>query len=193
MFTHDFEDVRSLALGASVGLVFGFLLQIGGVTRYNVIINQFRFRDFTVLKTMLTAIVVGAIGVWTMLGTGAIHSLHVKDAALAMNAIGGAIFGVGMALLGYCPGTALGAIGQGSRDAIVGVLGALVGSAVYAEVYPAISRALGSIGDLGKVTFADITKLSPWWFVAALAAGTIAICLALELRDRRIRPGRSAD
>jgi hypothetical protein len=36
----------------------GVLLHRGGVANYNVIVNQFRFRDFTVLKIMLTAILV---------------------------------------------------------------------------------------------------------------------------------------
>jgi hypothetical protein len=123
MLENFFADPRILLLGALTGVIFGFLLQKGGVTRYNVIVNQFRFRDFTVLKTMLTAIVVGAVGVYAMQQTGMIKGLHVKAAEIGMNAVGGAIFGVGMVLLGYCPGTALAAVGQGSRDAAVGVGG----------------------------------------------------------------------
>ena len=89
MFEHFFADPKTLLLGAITGLVFGFLLQKGGVTRYNVIVNQFRFKDFTVLKTMLTAIVVGAIGIYAMLQLGMIKGLSVKGAELAMNAGGG--------------------------------------------------------------------------------------------------------
>ena len=172
-------------LGCITGLVFGFLLQKGGVTRYNVIVNQFRFKDFTVLKTMLTAIVVGAIGIYAMLQLGMIKGLQVKGAELAMNGIGGLIFGVGMVLLGYCPGTALAAVGQGSRDAMVGILGALVGAAIYAEVYPLLARTLQPIGNLGKITFADAAHASPWWFIAALAAASVGLFVWLERRERR--------
>lgn len=184
MFEHFFADPRTLLLGAITGLVFGFLLQKGGVTRYNVIVNQFRFRDFTVLKTMLTAIVVGAIGIYAMLQLGMIKGLSVKGAELAMNAGGGLIFGVGMVLLGYCPGTALAAVGQGSRDAIVGIAGALVGAGVYAEAYPLLARTVEPIGKFGKITFADVTHVSPWWFIVALAAVAVALFAWLERRER---------
>lgn len=187
MFEHFFADPKTILLGALTGLVFGFLLQKGGVTSYNTIVNQFRFRDFTVLKTMLTAIVVGAIGVYAMLQLGLIKGLSVKGAELAMNAVGGLIFGVGMVLLGYCPGTALAAVGQGSRDAIVGIAGALVGAAVYAEAYPAIARALEPIGKLGKITFADATHASPWWFIIALAIIAVTLFSWLERRERAPR------
>lgn len=185
MFEHFFADPRTLLLGAITGLVFGFLLQKGGVTRYNVIVNQFRFKDFTVLKTMLTAIVVGAVGVYAMLQLGMIKGLSVKGAELAMNAGGGLIFGVGMVLLGYCPGTALAAVGQGSRDAVVGIVGALVGAAVYAEAYPLLARTVEPIGKLGKITFADATHASPWWFIVALAIVALALFTWLERRERR--------
>ncbi len=185
MFEHFFADPKTLLLGAVTGLVFGFLLQKGGVTRYNVIVNQFRFRDFTVLKTMLTAVVVGAIGIYAMLQLGLIRGLSVKGTELVMNAGGGLVFGVGMVLLGYCPGTALAAVGQGSRDAVVGIAGALVGAAVYAEAYPLLARTVEPIGTLGRITFADATHASPWWFIAGLAMVAITLFTWLERRERR--------
>jgi uncharacterized membrane protein YedE/YeeE len=85
------------------------------------------------LKIMLTAIVVGGAGVYALFGMGAIESLHIKNATLWGNLVGGAIFGIGMAILGYCPGTGVAAIGDGSRDAITGVIGMVVGAALFAE------------------------------------------------------------
>lgn len=182
MFEHFFADPRTLMLGAITGLVFGFLLQKGGVTRYDTIVNQFRFKDFTVLKTMLTAIVVGAVGVYAMLQMGMIKGLSVKGAELAMNAGGGVIFGVGMVLLGYCPGTALAAAGQGSRDALVGLAGAVVGAAVYAEVYPLIARSIEPIAKFGKITFPEIMHVSPWLVIVPLALFSMVLFVWLERR-----------
>lgn len=187
MFEHFFASPQTLLLGALTGLVFGFLLQKGGVTRYNVIVNQFRFKDFTVLKTMLTAIVVGAIGIYAMLQLGMLKGLSVKGAELAMNAGGGLIFGVGMVLLGYCPGTALAAVGQGSRDALVGIVGALVGAAVYAEAYPLLARTVEPIGKLGKITFADATHASPWWFIVGLGVLAVVLFVWFERREHRVQ------
>ncbi len=187
MFSNFFADPRTLLLGAVTGLVFGFLLQKGGVTRYNVIVNQFRFKDFTVLKTMLTAIVVGAIGIYGMLQLGLIQGLMVKPATIAMNAIGGGIFGVGMVILGYCPGTALAAAGQGSRDAIVGIAGALVGAAVYTEAYPWIGRHIEPIASFGKITFVDLAHVSPWFIIIPLALGASGLFFWLETRTSSSR------
>ena len=187
MFSNYFADPKTLLLGALTGLIFGFLLQKGGVTRYNVIVNQFRFRDFTVLKTMLTAIIVGAIGVYAMLQLGMIQGLQVKAATLAMNALGGGIFGVGMVLLGYCPGTALAAAGQGSRDAIIGIAGALVGAAVYAEIYPVIAKSIEPLASFGKITLADSLHVSPWVIIVALAIGASGLFIWLERREHAPR------
>ena len=80
-----------LVTGLLTGVVFGVLLQKGGVTRYATIIGQFLFTDYTMLKIMLSAVVVGAIGVCGMLQLGLITHLLVKPALLAANAAGGLI------------------------------------------------------------------------------------------------------
>jgi uncharacterized membrane protein YedE/YeeE len=191
MFT--FDATTLILAGILMGIVFGALLQRAHVTRYNVILGQFLFVDFTVLKVMLTAIVVGAIGIWGMLQMGMIEHLHVKNAALAGNVLGGLIFGVGMAILGYCPGTGVAAIGDGSRHAIAGLLGMIVGAGVYAEAFPLIQDNLlkwlvveitvdGS--ETSAVTLANLTGLSPWVFVALLAVIAAGVFAAVEKYER---------
>ncbi|MFI4859840.1 MAG: YeeE/YedE thiosulfate transporter family protein [Phycisphaerales bacterium JB063] len=180
MYNPFFADWTTLLLGGLTGLVFGFLLQKGKVTRYETIVGQFLLRDFTVLKVMLTAMAVGAVGIYGMLQLGMIDGLHLKSAQVVNNVAGGLIFGVGMAVLGYCPGTGVAAIGDGARDAVPGVLGMLVGAALFAEVSPWVGRVLAPIGDWGKITFADVTGLSPWVFVAVLVAGAVAVFLLMR-------------
>ncbi|HEY7320386.1 MAG TPA: YeeE/YedE thiosulfate transporter family protein [Candidatus Binatia bacterium] len=170
-----FAGWETLLLGAITGLVFGFLLQKGGVTRADVIINQFLLRDFTVLKIMLTAIVVGGAGVYALFGMGAIESLHIKNATIWGNLVGGGIFGVGMAILGYCPGTGVAAIGDGSRDAIPGVIGMVVGATLFAETYPWFNESLLKPLDLGKQTLATITGISPWAYLVVLTIISIVL------------------
>jgi hypothetical protein len=183
--TPFFAAPSVLLLGALTGLVFGFLLQKAGVTRFDVIVGQFLLRDFTVAKVMLTAIVVGGAGVYGMLSLGMLDALHVKAAHLVANALGGLIFGAGMALLGYCPGTGVAAIGDGSRDAVPGVLGMLLGAAVYAETHAWVAAHLLPYGELGKETAVTVTGLSPWWFLALLALGGLVLFTWLERRERR--------
>src|ERR1035437_2175335 len=58
--------VPKLLAGTIFGLAFGFLLQKGGVGKFNVLIGQLLLQDFTVAKVMLTAIVVGMVGIFTL-------------------------------------------------------------------------------------------------------------------------------
>ena len=171
----SFDSPLNLAYGLATGIVFGFLLQRGGVTRFRVIVGQFLLKDHTVLKTMLTAVVVGAMGVWALHLYGGVP-LHVKAVTVLANMVGGVLFGFGMALLGYCPGTAVAALGDGgSFRAACGVLGMLAGAALYAEVYPAIKGYLLAVGSYGKVTFPELTGLSPWLFIIALAVAAAVV------------------
>jgi hypothetical protein len=119
---------------------------------------------------MLTAVVVGAIGIYGMLAVGVLElgDLHVKGTAVLANALGGVVFGIGMALLGYCPGTGVAAIGEGSKHAIFGALGMLGGAALYAEVYPAISGSLLKVANLGKVRLPEVTPVPAWGYLVAL-------------------------
>jgi uncharacterized membrane protein YedE/YeeE len=165
-----FADPGILLAGAATGLVFGYLLQKGGVTRFKVIVNQFLLKDFTMLKIMVAATIVGGVGIYAMRSGGIDFKMHVKSATLLGNALGGLIFGAGMALLGYCPGTGMAAIGDGSRHAIPGVLGMLVGAAIYAEAYPWVNDHILKVANEGKVTLPEATGIAPWIFFAVIAA-----------------------
>jgi uncharacterized membrane protein YedE/YeeE len=179
-----FDSPGMIIGGLITGVVFGFLLQKGQVAKYRVIIGQFLFTDYTVLKIMLTAIVVGAIGVWGMLQFGMIQHLHVKPAVLVATGVGGLIFGVGMAVLGYCPGTGVAAMGEGSHHARWGFAGMIVGAAAFAAVYPALEKGFMKLGEVAvttgetatnKVTLPDVTGVSPWMYIALLATISLVV------------------
>lgn len=180
MFENFFADPKMLISGAITGFLFGFLLQKGGVTRFRVILGQFLLKDFTVLKIMLTSILVGGIGIYGMRTMGLDVPLHIKNATLAGNILGGLIFGTGMAILGYCPGTGVAALGDGSRHAIFGVLGMLAGAAIYAEVYPGIKSEVLGIVDFGKATLPTLSGYSPWWFIAGITILSLGVFFILE-------------
>jgi hypothetical protein len=163
-----FDPWNMLLLGLATGLVFGFLLQRGGVPKYQIIVGQFLWANHTVLRTMLTAIVVGSAGVLAMHQLWDVK-LHLKEATLWGNILGGGLFGVGMVVLGYCPGTGIGAIADGSRHAIWGVLGMLVGAAGYAEAESWIRANILAAWTRGKVTIAQEVYVSPWFLVIGLA------------------------
>jgi len=176
---HEKKSVQ-LVIGLVIGILFGFLLQKGAVTRYDVIIGQLLLRDFTVIKVMLSAVVVGKIGLHLLMSFG-VAQLHPKPGSVGSSLIGGLIFGVGFGLLGYCPGTMIGAVGQGSLDALVGGLpGMLVGVAIFAEMYPTLERRILAKGYFGELTLPQWLKVHPWWVVLPVAGGIIALLAWIE-------------
>jgi len=146
---------KKLALAAVFGLIFGFLLQKGGVAKFNVLIGQLLLQDWTVLKVMMSAIIVGMIGVFTLHRLGKVQ-LHIQPTRLGANSIGGFVFGIGFALLAYCPGTGAAALGQGSWDALFGLVGLIAGSYLYAELSETLDRTVKKWGDRDKVLLPDL-------------------------------------
>lgn len=167
-----------------MGALFGFLLQRGRVTSCNVIENQFRLRDFTVLKVMGTAIIVGGIGVLLLIDTGN-TKYYVKDANMLGVALGAALFGIGMVVYGYCPGTALGAIATGSVHALVGALGMIVGAILYALSFDWVKSHVLNVWALGKVRLPDVTGVPDAVWFAALAVGAVAFFWWIEASEAK--------
>jgi hypothetical protein len=127
------------------------------------------FRDWTVVKIMLSAIIVGALGVHLLAQFGHVR-LQPKPASLGGSAIGGIIFGAGLATLGYCPGTVTGAMGQGSYDALTGgFFGILIGSGLFAQFYPTLDKHILNKGPIKAKTFPELWGLASWKLVLPMA------------------------
>jgi hypothetical protein len=170
-----------LTLGTCIGLVFGFLLQRGQVTKYDAIVGQLLLTDFTVLKVMLTAIVTGMPGIYVLKRLNLVR-YHIKDGTLGASIFGGLIFGAGMAILGYCPGTNSGAVGQGSLDALLGgVPGIIAGTVLYALIYPGLNRHVLHWGAFGKTTLPERLNTSPPRVMSGLYMLAVTLFLLLEL------------
>jgi uncharacterized membrane protein YedE/YeeE len=170
-----------LAWGFLFGIVFGFLLQKGGVTKYDVILGQLLLTDFTVVKIMLSAVATGMVGIHLMKRLGWIQ-LDPKSGSWGKNAIGGLIFGLGFALLGYCPGTIAGAIGNGYLDAAIGgLVGILLGSWLFAVVYPRARDGILKRGYFGDLTLPRLFKVNDWAVIVPLF---VLIVLLLYLMER---------
>jgi hypothetical protein len=169
-----------LLIGSLIGFGFGFLLQKGGVTKYEIIMAQLLLTDFTVLKVMLTAVFVGMIGIYTLKSLKMV-SLHPKPGSLGATVIGGLIFGIGFGLLGYCPGTVSGAAAQGSLDALLGgVPGMFIGVWIYSKLFPKLQGTILDKGSFGKITFPELFNVNAWIVILLLSVGIILLFLILE-------------
>ena len=164
--------MSELIYGLITGMVFGFLLQKGRVIRYDKQIGALRLIDMTIVKFMFTTILVAMVGVYLLKDLG-IAKLSIKPTVLGGNIIGGLIFGVGWGLLGYCPGTQLGALGEGRWDAVWGILGMLAGAAIFAEMYPALKNTVLKWGDFGKITIPQILGINHWIVIVIFVIGGV--------------------
>jgi len=175
------EAPERLLLGLVTGIIFGFLLHKGGVSKYAVITGQFLLRDFTMMKMMMTAIIVGGAGAYAMHGLGWID-LTIKPMLMGGVIVGALVFGVAMTVLGYCPGTAVAACAEGRKDALMGVLGMIAGAMIYAELFPWLKTNVLSWPDKGKVTLPEVMGAPPWTFFIVLAVGAALLFAWLDRR-----------
>ena len=180
-----FDTPEKLALGFLTGVIFGFLLQKGRVAKYEVIVGQFLFTDWTVVKTMGTAVVVGSVGVYALVATD-LASLHIRPLLFGGVIVGAVCFGIGMATLGYCPGTSVAGCGEGRRDAMIGVLGMFTGASLFVLFFPKLQLVINGLGDGGKVTLPELTSTSPWLWVSALVIGGLVAFAITNLRSNRL-------
>lgn len=154
----------SVVAALALGLLFGWLLHKAGLTRYATIVGVYRLTDLTVLRFMLVALAVAAVLIQVAVALGIAQPLPVPPTNLLANAIGGLVFGIGMAAAGYCPGTIVAEAGEGRLDALVaGVFGLVAGALIYGLLQPFIKPPLASVGALGRVSAA--TAASPWLVV----------------------------
>jgi uncharacterized protein len=166
--------MKMLIYGLVTGILFGFFLQKGRVLRYDKQLGALRLLDMTIVKFMLSTVLVGMVGVYILKDMGLVK-LSVKPTNLGANIIGGLIFGAGWGLLGYCPGTSAGALGEGRWDSLWGILGMLVGAAVFAEVYPALKTSILTWGKLGKITLPQVLGVNHWVIVPVFIVGALAL------------------
>jgi hypothetical protein len=166
--------MTSQLLGLATGFAFGFLLQKGRVLRFDKQLAAMRLQDMTILKFMLSAILVGMVGLHVLQALGVLAFSH-KPMNVGAVVLGGILFGAGWAVTGFCPGTAVGAVGEGRWHALFAVLGMIVGAAVYAELYPWLQQSVLAWKNFGRIGVPETLGVSPWLLIPLFWAGILAL------------------
>ena len=160
------------------GFLFGAILQYSKLNRFNVISGLAIKKDFTVAKVMALAIGIGIIFLNIEIIRG-LASYHIKPFLIGGVVLGGLIFGSGMAILGYCPGTLFISLGEGSLDALIGISGGLVGGIFYTLIAPYIKFILGP--NLGAVSLNSLIGTGSLFIVLMLVIGFVLIVAAIAI------------
>jgi uncharacterized membrane protein YedE/YeeE len=138
----------SLALVFLIGIIFGGIIQYTRVDKFEKIAGFAMLKDTIVPKMLFLTVGITSIGLYFMIEAGYAH-YHVKPILLSGLIIGGAIFGISMAIIGKCPGTGPVSIAEGRIDVLVGAVGGLIGGGVFTIYYddffkPLMGENLGS-------------------------------------------------
>jgi uncharacterized membrane protein YedE/YeeE len=131
-----------LVAAALVGVAFGAALERAGLGNAPKLAGQFTLRDFTVFKVMFTAIITAMLLVFwaSRLGILDLARVYVPETFLVPQIVGGAIFGIGFALAGLCPGTSCVSAATGRGDGLAVVLGFFAGVLATGAKIPAMLR-----------------------------------------------------
>ncbi|MCM8813761.1 MAG: YeeE/YedE family protein [Candidatus Omnitrophica bacterium] len=168
-------------LGLITGILFGFLLQKGRVLRFDKQVGAMLFKDMTILKFMLSAIIVGMLGVYFLSDIGFIELKH-KAMNVGAVLLGGSLFGAGWAVMGFCPGTSLGAIGEGRWHALWALLGMIAGAGIFAEMYPFFKSTVYTWLDWGKISLPELMRVNHWPVIAGLSVIYLFLFFIFEKR-----------
>jgi len=162
------------------GLIFGAIAQRSRINAFDTIGGFAMRKDFMAAKALLTAIGVGSVLFFLEVQLGW-ASLDMKPFAVTGVVAGGAIFGIGMAVLGYCPGTLAVSIGEGAIDALVGLVGGLTAGLVYIMIYPRIANFLGP--DLGKINLYAESSAATALIVIVFGTACVAAAILIHKRE----------
>jgi uncharacterized membrane protein YedE/YeeE len=172
----------TLLLGFLIGCAFGTILFLGGATSYRRILGTLLLKDMWIIKLMMTAMGVGTLGIY-LLDLGGLAHLSIKPAYVWGVIIGGAIFGIGWALAGYCPGTCVVGSGEGKKDALFTLIGALFGTLIFSLVFPVLDEKVLAKSNYGEITLASLAGINGIYLAIPFSA-MLLILAFFVLKDR---------
>jgi len=180
-----FSTPINALLAVLFGIVFGFLLRKATASRFDTIVGQLLLRDYTVMKVILTAIVIGSIGIYSLDAIGLIPTFHLSETSVLFSLIGGSVFGIGMSVAGYCPGTGIAAIADGSKDMLFGVVGMILGSVIFNHFSPTLMPYIGQKDFAFKHTIHTLFEIPSWVVIVAIACIWGAFVILVRKYERK--------
>ena len=167
-----------------MGFAFGFVLERTGFTRSQLIADTFYFKNIAVPKIMGVTVITTATWfiLFAWMGWIDLSALYTPATYVWPYLVGGLLFGVGMVMAGYCPGTAVAGLGTGKSDALVFLLGLFLGMFAYFILYPMI-EGFASSGNLGILKLHDLfggNEYTSYILTVALEIGIILFLMLLQ-------------
>lgn len=181
-------DEWNYIIAILIGIFFGFILESSGFSSSRKLAGVFYGYDFAVLKVFFTAAVVAMIGVLYLdyLGYVSMSELYVHPTYLWGAIIGGVIMGVGFVTGGFCPGTSLCAVAIGKIDAIVYVVGIMIGVFIFSEFYSFFEPIYDGYF-YGNITLVDTLGLNAYWITFIFAMIAIVAFVVTSFIHKKVK------
>jgi len=175
-----------LLLAVILGFFFGLFLERGGLGDPHKLTGVFYLTDFVVPKVMFTAILVAASGLYLLsdLKLLDMNRVWIVPTFFWPQLTGGALFGIGFVVSGYCPGTSVAGLASGRLDALVTMIGIGAGSLLFAVLYPLIEGFYQSSA-MGGATLPGVLGISHWIVLAVLVIVAGLMFFFMERYERK--------
>jgi rhodanese-related sulfurtransferase len=179
----------NLVIGLLLGIAFGFILEQAGFSSSRKLTGLFYGTDFTVLRVFFSAGVTAMLGVLLLgqFGLLDLDVIYINPTFLYSAVLGGAIMGLGFVIGGYCPGTSFCGAAVGRIDAMVFVLGGLLGIFGFSEAFP-LFQDFYRAGDLGDLTVFSALSISQGQFALLLIVVAVMAFVVTTGIERRVNP-----
>lgn len=187
-------NAQSLTASAALlGFGFGFVLERAGFGNAKTLAGQWYGYNFAVLRVMFTAIVVAMVGLFGFhyLGVVDLGQVYVNETFLWPQLVGGLIFGAGFVIGQYCPGTAVVACATGKLDAMIYMLGFVLGLMAFFLAFPRLEQFYLSSAK-GRVFLFDSLHVSAGVVVLGVVAMALGAFALTHVLDRRFAKTRGA-
>ena len=193
--TPGFPESLSLLIAFLIGIGFGFALEQAGFSSSRKLAGMFYGYDTTVIKVFFTAAIVAMVGsqIMSYIGIIDLSDVFVNEFYVGASIIGGIIMGAGFIMGGFCPGTGISAASIGKIDAIVFLIGGLLGAFIFAETWPMISGFADS-GFKGPLKLNEVLGISPAFFsLLVILVAVVMFWLAEKAEKKFARPDISKE
>jgi len=135
-----------------IGFVFGAIILYSRLDKFEKMAGFMIFEDTLVPRMAMTTVALSSVGFYFLVQSG-YATFDIKPIILGGLIIGAILFGIGLVILGKCPSAFFVSVSEGRIDALVGVVGGMVGGFAFTVGYSYIKQIIGP--DLGKIRLSD--------------------------------------
>ena len=189
------SENTNFLLAFLIGIGFGFVLEQSGFSSSRKLAGIFYGYDTVVLKVFFTAAITAMLGLlfFSLFGWIDLNLVYINPTYLYSAIAGGVIMGAGFIMGGYCPGTSISALSIGKIDAMIFLLGGMVGAFLFMETYPFI-QTFAMENYKGNMRIDEWLGVSPGVFTLLLIIAAVVLFWIAELAEKKFsRPDITSD